>query len=105
MNKKIVLVVALLFIFISNSFAQKPVPADTMITLERFPCYGSCPQYKFTIVADGTVIFEPKNDWQVITDKIVKSKISNDQLSQIISEFEKINYFSLKKRYGSSSKL
>jgi hypothetical protein len=105
MTKKIVLVVALLFTFFSDSLAQKTVPQDTIITLERFPCYGYCQHYKLTIVADGTVIFEPKKDWKVITDKIVKSKIDNERLSQIISEFEKIGYFSLKKQYGSSSKL
>src|SRR6059058_5801427 len=37
------------------------IPKDTLITLERTACFGTCPVYKLTISADGKVAFEGKN--------------------------------------------
>jgi hypothetical protein len=56
-----------------------------------------CPFYKLTISADGTVQLEPKQytKTQIVSGKIIKSQISQQQLKQIISEFEKTNFYSL----------
>src|ERR1700685_2974283 len=35
-----------------------PVPKDFSVTLERTGCVGSCPGYKVTILADGSVHYE-----------------------------------------------
>jgi len=75
------------------------------MTLERFPCFGTCLTYKLTISVDGSVLFEPKEDFTVVSDGVIKSRINKDQLVQIISEFEKIKFFSLKNTYGRSWKL
>ena len=56
-------------------------------------------------MADGKVTFEPKSisqDYKLVTGKTLKGSITKDQLKQLISEFEKINFFSLKDGYGKS---
>lgn len=101
---KFILSFSLLLIFGAFTFAQQTIPEDTFITLERSPCYGSCPFYKLTISADGTIEFEPKSisdDYKLVSGKRIKSQISQDKLKQLISEFESIGYFSLENRYGS----
>src|SRR5947208_1474873 len=40
------------------SSAQKAIPRDLRITLERSTCFGTCPDYKLTVTGDGTVVFE-----------------------------------------------
>jgi len=87
-----------------------PIPADTLITLERRPdFFSSCPFYKLTISADGTVAIEPKsynNDYRekVVSGNIIRSRIGQEQLKQLISEFEKIDFYSFKNSFEDSSK-
>ncbi|HYV06910.1 MAG TPA: DUF6438 domain-containing protein [Blastocatellia bacterium] len=82
---------------IQASEAAQQVPRDTLITLERTVCYGMCPSYKLTISADGAVVFEGRRF--VKTTGTVQSTISQEKLLELISRFEKINYFQLKNRY------
>lgn len=83
----------------AQSFSQPAIPRDTVITLTRTSCFGYCPSYKLTISADGTVTFEGRD--YVKTKGTFKSRISRKQLQQLISEFKKANYFSLKDKYES----
>jgi hypothetical protein len=83
------------------TYAQSDIPADTVITLERTICYGSCPMYKLTIKADGSVEFEPRyvKDRSIVSAEIKRGNITREQLMQLISEFERARYFSLNNRY------
>ncbi|MDQ4122238.1 MAG: hypothetical protein M3209_12430 [Acidobacteriota bacterium] len=61
------------------------------------------------ISADGTVELEPKGfsgefKEKVIIHKVIKSKISKEQLRQLISEFEKIDFYSLNSTFESPDK-
>jgi hypothetical protein len=79
---------------------------NTVISLERTRCYGTCPAYTLVVLADGTVIFhsptyfvdEGKMNVQKSLRPIV-SKISIAQVNQIVEEFEKANYFALLDKY------
>ncbi|MEK6304520.1 MAG: DUF6438 domain-containing protein [Acidobacteriota bacterium] len=82
---------------IQASPAAQQVPQDTLITLERTVCYGTCPSYKLTISADGAVVFEGRRFVKKIGT--VQSTISQEQLRKLIDRFEKINYFQLRSRY------
>jgi len=82
----------------STPYAEpQDIPTDTTITLERTICFGTCPAYKLTISADGAVVFT--GDEYVRVKGIVHSNINKDQLKQLISEFTKTQYFSLKDSY------
>ncbi|MFY9608700.1 MAG: DUF6438 domain-containing protein [Blastocatellia bacterium] len=82
---------------IRASEAAHQVPQDTLITLERTPCYGTCPSYKLTISADGSVLFEGRRFVKKVGT--VQSTISQAGLRELIERFEKINYFDLRDRY------
>jgi hypothetical protein len=71
--------------------------SDDSITLERTACFGTCPVYKVNITADGTVTFN--GDRFTKTTGIAKGKISPGDFRQLVSEFEKIDYFSLPDRF------
>jgi hypothetical protein len=73
------------------------IPSDTTITLERTICFGTCPAYKLSISADGAVVFTGE---EFVKEKgIVHSRINQEQLEQLISEFTKARYFSLNDSY------
>jgi Domain of unknown function (DUF6438) len=70
---------------------QQPIPADTLITLERSVCYGTCPDYKLTVSADGTVTFDGRE--YVKVKGIVRGNIPPEKLRQLIALFDEAKYF------------
>ena len=70
---------------------------DVVITLERTACFGTCPVYSLTIRGDGTVAYEGKEFVDVKGE--AETTISQDQVDQLVSEFEKVDYFSLNDSY------
>lgn len=83
---------------VNSSSSKDVIPVDTLIILERTGCFGTCPIYIVTATADGTVIFEGKD--YVKSKGRVESKISQEQLRELITEIERAGYFSLKDRYS-----
>ena len=81
----------------ARTFHQQRIPKDTLISLRRTICYGRCPDYRVTITADGTVTFEGYK--YVKASGTVQSKITPEQVQQLISEVQKANYFALKNNY------
>ncbi len=77
--------------------SSQDVPTDTVITLERTECFGTCPDYKITISADGNVIFDGRRFVKKVGK--AKSTVSQEQLREIIAAFEDINYFELRDKY------
>jgi hypothetical protein len=73
------------------------IPGDLVIILERGVCFGTCPAYKLTITANGSVEFEGRH--YVKKKGVVRATMSWDQLKQLVAEFEKAKYFTLKDRY------
>jgi (2Fe-2S) ferredoxin len=66
---------------------------NVVITLTRSRCFGVCPTYNVTIYGNGTVLYEGIANVNSIG--IQRSNISENQVRQLISEFKKIDYFSL----------
>ena len=82
------------------SCAKTPTPddiSDVVITLERGPCFGACPVYKLTIYGDGRVFYEGIRF--VGGEGTQTASISEDKVRQLITEFQKIDYFSLDNEY------
>jgi hypothetical protein len=77
--------------------AQQAIPNDTLITLQRSTCFGTCPDYKVTISADGKVTFEGREF--VKTKGTVHGSITLEGLRQLVAEFDKARYFSLRDKY------
>ena len=86
-----------LFIGWSCLAQEKPIPDDTLITLERTVCFGSCPIYKLTVDADGTVTFEGRRNVKV--KGFVKDRLPRDDLRNLILAFEAASFFTLNDSY------
>ena len=100
--KQILLAMALLLFTTSaagciGSASRARDNKDVVITLERTACFGTCPVYSLTINGDGTVVYEGK-DFVVVKGK-VETTITQEQIDELISEFEKADYFSLSDNY------
>lgn len=70
---------------------------DAIITLERTSCYDNCPIYKLTISGDGHVVYEGEQFVNVIGRKT--TQISQDKIIELVDEFYKADFFSLKDSY------
>jgi len=77
--------------------STQAIPPDLLITLERTDCEGVCPMYTLRISADGVVVYQGK---QFVSNKRkAVSRLTPEQLRQLLAEFERVNYFSLRNRY------
>ena len=103
MMKKMLVVIALLSLVTASiagctsSLSKAQSTKDVLITLERTACFGTCPVYSVTIKGDGAVVYDGK-DFVEVKGK-AETTITQDQIDELISEFEKIDYFSLKDSY------
>ncbi|HYX30979.1 MAG TPA: DUF6438 domain-containing protein, partial [Pyrinomonadaceae bacterium] len=80
----------------------KQNPSNDQITLERTACFGSCPVYKLTIKSDGGVTFDGARFTKTIG--VATGKISPAEFRSLVSEFEKLDYFSLSDAYMPGTK-
>ena len=80
--------------------APSETPSDldgVVITLERTVCFGACPEYKLTVYGYGTVVYEGKRFVKIEGKRT--AEIGEDKIRQLLSEFERIDYFSLDDSY------
>ncbi len=75
--------------------------ADVSITLEHLGCTGACPAFSVEIHGDGTVIYDGRNYVKVKGKR--EHKIPKEKVAELVREFYKANYFSLKDEYGEYS--
>ena len=85
------------------SYLDHNVKPTVVITLQRTVCYGTCPEYKLTIFADGRVLYEGTS--YVKKEGKAWGRITRRQLEKLILEFNKINYFSLADSYTPGTKV
>jgi hypothetical protein len=74
-----------------KNIEENTAQQDTVITLERSICMGTCPAYNIYILGDGTVYYYGKQ--YVKTTGLIKSSISRDDVKMLIDKFYSINYF------------
>ena len=99
-----IFVSAMLLYSCSNQFPTPTNYKDVIITLDRGPCFGTCPVYKLVIFGNGTVIYNG-SDFTAKGIEVVRVKglqttfITEDKVKQLVDKFQKINYFNLKDNY------
>jgi len=87
---------------------QTTVPPDTLITFDRFPnAFGGGTRYTMTINSDGKVLFQrfrnpsvEQFDPKDIALEPIHATIPAKAVAQLVAEFERIKFFSLKDRYA-----
>ena len=76
------------------------------LKMKRFGCYGSCPNYDLTVQPDGKVTIEKViidgGFWKKSVNKTA-DKLNDEQLKQLVSEIEKVNFFSFDDAYNDDS--
>jgi Domain of unknown function (DUF6438) len=73
-------------------------PADSaVVTLERTPCFGSCPVYLVTASSNGAVRFEGKS--HVSHPGSAVGRIPKARLDSLLAELEAAGYFDFEERY------
>ena len=87
--------------------AQREIPKDLKITLERYTRLGSSPSYSLTITADGIVKFTPFGKPAYHAEGTEPSarltgNITTRQVRRLLAEFQKIKFFSLRNHYDDS---
>ena len=81
-------------------------PADSTaesaaVTLERTPCFGSCPVYLVTASSSGAVRFEGKS--HVSHPGSAVGRIPQARLDSLLTELEAAGYFDFEEQYAPGS--
>jgi len=93
----VILVIAVIVIAGAFYFWQKK---KIIIVLIRKGCLGRCPVYNLTVQGSGKVIFK---GYSFIDKPGIQTKeIGKEKVKELVSEFEKINFFSLEDKYNES---
>ena len=83
----------------------RSAPADTEITLERTPCYGSCPDYTVSVRGNGSVHFRTLRDGVPAYHHFVLlpgdhvARVDPALVTALIGKFRDASFFGLKPTY------
>jgi hypothetical protein len=80
--------------------APASVAADSaapVATIERTPCFGTCPVYQVSIFGDGTVRFVGKQD--VKQQGTATASVSREAVDSLVTELRSGGYFELADEY------
>lgn len=78
--------------------AATPETKDSLlVSLERTPCYGQCPMYKFSIYNSGYALYEGKRF--VEKEGKFETRIKASVLEEIKTRAKAINYFDFRDEY------
>jgi hypothetical protein len=85
---------------VPDSSAATPgaAPAVTRVTLERTPCFGTCPVYRVSVGGDGAVAFEGLGYVDSIGS--FTGRIDADRVAALARLFEEHDYFALDDKYA-----
>lgn len=75
---------------------------DTVITLQRSSCYGTCPAYEVIVFGDGTLVFNGYRDVKTIGP--TKSRIDKSQLLNLLSAFRDFGYYNVEAHLNEKGK-
>jgi len=78
--------------------AADPVPANTVITLQRGACEKRCAVYKVVLFADGTVIYD--GQYYVRKTGVMRDKIAVEGIDKLLNEFQAAGFFDMADQYG-----
>jgi hypothetical protein len=87
------------FLFFAwSSCKNQNLPADNLlISLEKTPCFGTCPAYKLEIFSSGLVLFNGTGHHEMIGK--YKSQLDPQALQRIVEKFKNSDFFSFKNVY------
>jgi len=75
----------------------KEVKKELVISLERTPCYGTCPIYKMKIFSDGSAFYHGERFVEKIGN--YEFSVSKETLNYILKKADDIGFFELEDKY------
>ena len=84
----------------ADTASPSPPQASTemeSVTLERGPCFGTCPVYTVTLDRAGNVRFEGRRF--VVNTGVATATVARAQVDSLFAELETIRYFDLADSY------
>jgi hypothetical protein len=88
----------------ASSEAQHPTQdlgeAAPVISLDRTPCFGTCPVYTISVTASGQVTFEGRA--HVPRPGVARAEIPRQRVDSLLVELERAGYFGFAGRYAAS---
>jgi hypothetical protein len=96
-SARLALIAALSSIHGDVTAQSKSVPKDTVITLERTACFGTCPVYLVNVDAKGNVIYEGKQFVRMQGRQT--ARIPSAQVAAILRTAERVGFFDLRDKY------
>src|SRR5690606_21346322 len=74
-----------------SAIGAQDTQADAVITLERTACFGACPIYTVSILADGTVLYNGERFVDVEGEQA--GQIEPETVAEMVEAFEAAGYF------------
>ncbi len=75
----------------------KEVNKELIISLERTPCYGTCPIYKMEIFSDGSAFYHGERFVDKMGD--FQFTVSKETINYILKRAEEIGFFEMEDKY------
>jgi len=102
-NLRILITLVISIVLVSCALtAPLPTPtpdySDLVVTMERTPCFGTCPAYKLTVYGDGRVVYE--GNMFVAVEGQQTTTISQDAVQELVAALENTEFFSLEDDYS-----
>jgi hypothetical protein len=85
----------LIYLFYLRAAAS---PEGILITIERTPCFGTCPDYRLEIDGSGKVVYEGRGFVEVKGTRT--AYISERKVRELAAEFERIGFYQLEDHYA-----
>lgn len=79
----------------------EPFPADFQVTLERGPCFGTCPVYFLSVLANGTVGYEGRQF--VAVEGSQTATLSHEKFLRLVQAVLEADFFDLADTYTVSA--
>lgn len=81
----------------AGSSAHGAASTDTLLTLDRSPCFGTCPSYHLTVFEDGRVVYAGRS--YVAVEDTVRAQISEAKVERLAEQFRAADFFSYRRSY------
>ncbi len=82
----------------SSVATPSAAPAYTRVTLERKPCFGTCPVYRVSVAEDGAVVFEGVRHVDSVGS--FAGRIDAQRVAALARLFDEHDYFALDDKYA-----
>jgi hypothetical protein len=93
----ITLILGLLLLVACQLFRTPTMPSDFLVSLERGPCFGTCPAYSLTVAADGSVLFN--GQYFVVAEGNHSATLSPAELAELHLAIVAADFLHLEPRY------